>query len=128
VAVGGRRRRSVSSVHTPWALPRLVQHLADLLSSFILIDAVDGRRPLRGGASSVYRTIRLSSRRRAGPLLIGPDALDDKARRNPTPMRSIASHLPAPTSETCSRRITLRSSFRIVTLAHERTPRDLGPH
>jgi hypothetical protein len=38
-------------------------------------------------------------------LLIGPDAVDDEAPRNPTPMRSIATHLPASTSEACSRYI-----------------------
>jgi hypothetical protein len=38
-------------------------------------------------------------------LLIGPNAVDDEAPRNPTPMRSIATHLPAPTSEACSRHI-----------------------
>ena len=38
-------------------------------------------------------------------LLIGANAVDDEAPRNPTPMRSIATHLPAPTSEACSRHI-----------------------
>jgi hypothetical protein len=38
-------------------------------------------------------------------LLIGPDAVDDEAPRNPTPMRSVPTHLPAPTSEACSRHI-----------------------